>query len=244
MHTVSAPPPYEDANIGLEIPVFNFRAIPNPDLKSETSDGFDIGIRWRGAEKGARLSVFRTRYTDFIETKVRLGIDPDSGRLLFQSQNLEKAIIEGVEAGGHVDLQSALGEFRLDGSFYLARGENRENGEALNSVGPAQAIIGTSWYGLDETHSVRLQATFTEAWDDRDESRSELFKPAGHAVFDLYYTHRLGDAATIRAGLLNLMDRVYWNWSDVRGLTPTDPVIPYLAQPGRSVSVSVNFNWQ
>ena len=91
---------------------------------------------------------------------------------------------------------------------------------------------------------MRLQSTFTEAWDDRDESSGELFKPAGHAVFDLYYTQELGDRTTIRAGLLNLTDRVYWNWSDVRGLSPTDPVILYLAQPGRHVSVSVNLNWQ
>jgi hemoglobin/transferrin/lactoferrin receptor protein len=237
-------PPYEDANIGLEIPVFNFRAIPNPDLRSESSDGFDLGLRWHGADKAARLSVFRTRYTDFIETKVRLGIDPVSGRLLFQSQNLSKTVIEGFEAGGYVNLQSPIGEFRFDGSLYLARGENRENGQPLNSVGPGQAVVGASWYAADANRSVRLQSTFTEAWDDRDESSGELFKPAGHAVFDLYFTQQLGDRTTIRAGLLNLTDRVYWNWSDVRGLSPTDPVIPYLAQPGRNVSVSVNVNWQ
>jgi hemoglobin/transferrin/lactoferrin receptor protein len=237
-------PPYEDANIGLEIPVFNFRAIPNPDLRSETSNGIDLGIRWQSAERGAHLAVFRTRYTDFIESKVRLGIDPVSGRLLFQSQNLSEAIIEGVEAGGHIDLQSSIGEFRIDGSLYLARGENRENGQALNSVGPAQAVIGTSLISQDARRSLRLQSTFTEAWDDRDESGGELFKPAGHAVFDLYFTQQLGDRTTVRAGLLNLTDRIYWNWSDIRGLSPTDPVIPYLAQPGRNFSVSVNVNWQ
>ena len=86
-------PPYEDANIGLEIPVFNYLAIPNPDLRSESSNGFDAGIRWRGVDKGARISAFRTRYTDFIESKVRLGTDPDSGRTLFQSQNLSATVI-------------------------------------------------------------------------------------------------------------------------------------------------------
>jgi hemoglobin/transferrin/lactoferrin receptor protein len=237
-------PPYEDANIGLEIPVFNYRAIPNPDLRSESSNGFDAGIRWRGIDKGARISAFRTRYTDFIESKVQLGIDPDSGRLLFQSQNLSEALIEGIEAGGHINLQSTIGEFRVDGALYLARGENRENGEALNSVGPGQAVIGASWFAPNANRQLRLQSTFTEAWDDRDETRGELFKPAGHAVFDLYFTQQLGDSTTIRAGLLNLTDRVYWNWSDVGGLSPTDPVLPYLAQPGRSLAVSVNLNWQ
>jgi len=237
-------PPYEDANIGLEIPLFNYRAIPNPDLRSESSNGFDVGVRWQGVEKGARLSVFRTRYTDFIESKVRLGTDPVSGRTLFQSQNLEETVIEGVEAGGHINLQSAIGEFRFDGALYLARGENRENGQALNSVGPGQAVVGASWYAPNQNQQLRLQSTFTESWDDRDESSGDLFKPAGHAVFDLYFTQKVGDRTTIRAGLLNLTDRVYWNWSDVRGLSPTDPVLPYLAQAGRSLSFSVNMNWQ
>ena len=92
-------PPYADANIGLDIPFFNYRAIPNPDLKSESSDGIDLGLRWAGARSTARLSVFHTRYEDFIESKVRLGTDPESGRVLFQSQNLRETTIQGIEAG-------------------------------------------------------------------------------------------------------------------------------------------------
>jgi hemoglobin/transferrin/lactoferrin receptor protein len=237
-------PPYEDANIGLEIPVFNFRAIPNPDLRSETSDGFDLGVRWQGSESGARLAVFRTRYTDFIASKMRVGIDADSGRLLFQSQNLSETVIEGIEGGGHINFQGALENFQLDGSFYLAQGENRDNGQPLNSVGPGQAVVGASWNSVNKGRRIRLQTTFTDAWDDRDESRGELFKPPGYVIFDLYFTQRLGQRTTVRAGLLNLTDITYWNWSDVRGLAPNDPALPYLAQAGRSVSVSLNVNWQ
>jgi hemoglobin/transferrin/lactoferrin receptor protein len=237
-------PPYEDANIGLEIPFFNYRAIPNPDLKSESSDGFDLGMRWQGVNAGFRMSVFKTRYTDFIESKVRLGTDPVSGRVLFQSQNLARTVIEGVEAGGNINLQGALDNFSIDGSLYFARGENRENGEALNSVGPAQAVLGVTWSGLTADRQIRLQGRFTDAWDDRDESTGELFKPPGHTVLDLFYMQKLGTRTAVRAGLLNLTDKTYWNWSDVRGLGPTDPVLPYLAQPGRSVSLSLNFNWQ
>ncbi len=237
-------PPYADANIGLELPVFNYRAIPNPDLKSESSDGFDVGIRWQGVESGLHLSAFRTRYTDFIESKVRLGADPVSGRILFQSQNLAKTVIEGVEAGGHVNFKGALEGFTIDGSLYIARGDNRENGQPLNSVGPGQAVVGLAWSSAFSDRGIRLQSTLTESWNDRDETGGELFKPAGHAVFDLYYMQKLGERTTFRAGLMNLTDRKYWNWSDIRGLAPTDPVIPYLAQPGRSASVSVNFSWR
>ena len=236
-------PPYEDANIGLEVPFFNYRAIPNPDLKSESSDGIDAGIRWQGANAGARLSVFQTRYEDFIESKVNIGTDPVSGRTLFQSQNLARTEIRGIEAGAHVELTGVLENFRVDAALYYADGENKENGQPLNSVGPAQAVVGARWTAADGGRQVRLQATLTDAWDDRDESRGELFKPPGHAVFDLFFMQQLGDRTTLRAGLLNLTDKTYWSWSDVRGFSPQDPMLPYLARAGRSFTASLNVNW-
>ena len=236
-------PPYEDANIGLELPVFNVRAIPNPDLRSETSDGVDLGVRWRGERGSLHLSLFRTDYNDFIESKVRLGPDPDTGRILFQSQNVQEAVIEGVEAGWSVEVDRMPGEFSLDGSFYWARGENRDNGQPLNSVGPAQAVIGIDWATTDGNWHTRLRATFTDGWSDLDESGGELFKPPGHAVFDLYVTRDLGDRVRLRGGVTNLADKTYWSWSDVRGLGPTDPVIPYLARPGRSLVLGVDMDW-
>lgn len=235
-------PPYSDANISLEFPVFAYRAIPNPDLKSESSDGFDIGLRWHGVRSSARLSVFRTEYEDFIESKINLGLDPVSGFTLFQSQNIRATEIEGIEAGW----TSRFGEnesFGFDGSAYYARGDNKDSGQPLNSVGPAQAVAGFSWYSADETRQLRLKGTFTEAFDRRDESNGAVFKPAGHAVFDLYLTQALGQRAVVRAGLQNLTDRTYWNWSDVRGLSPNDPILPYLAQAGRNASLSLSVVW-
>ena len=232
-------PPYADANISLDVPLFNFRAIPNPDLKSESSDGFDLGLRWQGTSSSARISVFHTRYEDFIESKVRLGIDPESGRLLFQSQNLDETRIEGIEAGWSVRWDA----FGFDGSAYYARGLNKENDEPLNSVGPSQVVLGFSWAAPSERSELRLKTTLTDSWSERDETSGELFKPAGHGVVDLFLTRRLGAHTILRAGLHNLTDRTYWNWSDVRGLSPNDPLLPYLAQAGRSASVSLNVTW-
>lgn len=236
-------PPFEDANIGLEIPVFNIRAIPNPDLKSESSNGVDLGMRWQGQRSTAHVSLFRTSYDDFIETKVRLGPDPVSGRILFQSQNLRKATIEGVEAGWSLGIDSMPGDFSIDGSLYWARGENRDTGQPLNSVGPPQAVIGVDWAPVDGDWHTRLRATFTDGWDERDETGGELFMPPGHAVFDLFVTRFVGDRVRLRAGVTNLGDKIYWAWSDIRGLSPGDPVIPYLARPGRSYVLGVDLDW-
>lgn len=235
-------PPYSDANVSLELPFFQYRAIPNPDLKSESSNGFDIGLRWQGVRSSASISAFRTDYKDFIETKVNTGVDPVSGYTEFQSQNIEDTRIEGLEAGWNTRLGEQE-QFGLDGSAYYARGDNEVTDQPLNSVGPAQAVIGFSWYAANDTRQLRLKGTFTSAYDRVDESRAELFKPAGHAVFDLYLTQKLGNNAIVRAGIQNLTDRTYWNWSDVRGLKTTDPILPYLAQAGRTASISLNVVW-
>jgi len=235
-------PPYSDANISLDMPFFGYRAIPNPDLKSESSNGIDIGIRWQGIQSSARLSAFRTRYDDFIESKINLGLDPVSGFTMFQSQNISETEIEGLEAGWN----SRFGEaeaFGFDGSAYYARGTNNDTGQPLNSVGPAQAVLGFSWKSPNEKQQVRLKGTFTDAFDRRDESGGDVFKPASHAIFDLFLTQRIGNHAIVRAGLHNLTDQTYWNWSDVRGLSPDDPLLPYLAQAGRSASISLNVVW-
>ena len=236
-------PPYEDANISLELPLFNVRAVPNPDLRSERSDGFDVGTRWRGASGRAYLSVFRTEYTDFIESRIRLGPDPDSGRILFQSQNIASATIEGIEAGGSVDLSVLVEGLVLDGGIFIARSENRDNGEALNSVGPPQAIAGIRWASPADRLQMSLRGTFTDDWSSRDESAGSLFKPAGYGIVDAYLAYRPGRSLTLRAGILNLTDRTYWAWTDVRGLAPGDPVIPYLSGPGRRFTIGFDMQW-
>jgi hemoglobin/transferrin/lactoferrin receptor protein len=231
-------PPYADANIGLDIPFFNYRAIPNPDLKSESSEGYDLGVRWHGLSSTARLSVFKTTYDDFIESKMRIGTDPVSGRVLFQSQNLRATEIKGVEAAWSMRLDRVS----FDAAAFYAKGENKDNGQPLNSVGPGQAVIGLNW-DIAESSQLRLKTTLTNAWDERDESGGELFKPAGYAIVDLFFTQGLGKNMTLRAGLHNLTDRTYWHWADIRGLSPDDPMLPYLSRAGRSASVSLNLNW-
>jgi hemoglobin/transferrin/lactoferrin receptor protein len=236
-------PPYEDANLSLELPLFNIRAVPNPELRSERSDGFDVGLRWRGLANSAHLTAFRSEYEDFIESRVRIGADPESGRILFQSQNLREAVIEGIETGASVDLSGIYEGLSFDAALFVARSENRDNGQPLNSVGPPQAVAGLGWLSPGEDWQLSLRGTFTDSWSERDESAGELFQPPGYAAFDLFVAWRPNSHVTLRGGVTNLTNRTYWSWTDVRGLSPGDPVIPYLSRPGRSYSLGLDMNW-
>ncbi|MGB5544756.1 MAG: TonB-dependent hemoglobin/transferrin/lactoferrin family receptor [Gammaproteobacteria bacterium] len=236
-------PSFEDANIGLDIPLFNIRAIPNPDLQPETSDGIEAGLRWRGPRSGINLTGFYTRYDDFIESKVRLGPDPESGRILFQSQNIDKAWIYGAELGGEFSLRRWLPGIELRTAAYWARGDNREDDQPLNSVGPAQAVIAVGWSSQDMRNTLTFAGTFTQRYSRLDESRGELFEAPGYACFDLFFDRRLGRRLRLRAGIENLFDKTYWRWANVRGLGPDDPLIPLLSEPGRSIALNAAMNF-
>ena len=96
--------PYEDVNIGFDIPRFNYRAIPNPDLRPESSDGLELGLRFNGTPLQWSASLFGALYDDFIESRVNLGPDPDTGTLIFQSQNVAEARVYGAELKFTADL--------------------------------------------------------------------------------------------------------------------------------------------
>ncbi len=236
-------PSFEDANIGLDIPLFNIRAIPNPDLKPETSDGVEAGLRWRRPWARINLTGFYTRYDDFIESKVRLGLDPDSGRILFQSQNIDRARIYGAELSGEFSLQRWLPGLDLRAATYWARGDNREEDEPLNSVGPPQAVVAADWTSSSGRSTVTFIGTFTRRYSRLDESRSEIFEAPGYASFDLFLSRRVGDRLRLRAGIENLFDKTFWRWANVRGLGPDDPVVPLLSEPGRSLALNASINF-
>lgn len=236
-------PPFEDANIGLDIPLFNIRAVPNPQLRSEESSGWELGIRRHGERSRLYVGAFRTEYDDFIETRVRIGIDPASSRLLFQSINIGEAWIQGMEARVAYELSGRLAGLTLHASAYWVEGENEDNGEPLNSVGPAEAVLGATWRSADDRTEIRVLLTATDDWSRRDDSAGALFEPPGHAVLDLFLAHAINERLSIRGGVGNLADRTYWRWSEVRGLAPDDVLLPTLAEAGRNFSIGLQWGW-
>ncbi len=239
-------PPFEDANIGLEIPLFNIRAIPNPDLKSETSQGFETGFRYITNSTRLTLAVFDTEYDDFIETKAIVGIDPETGTILFQSRNIDQARIYGLDLRLEQNLagwSQALENWSLSGAAYWSRGENRETGEPLNSVSPPQMVLGVSWASGDGSLDVNLTGTFTAAQDRIDETAGELFHTPSWATADMTAGWRINEHFDLRAGIYNLTDERYWRWSDVSLFKPGNPMLELLTRPGRNYSVSARLQF-
>ena len=237
-------PPYADVNIGFDIPLFGYRAIPNPDLVSETSEGVEIGIRQVSAGHRWSVAAFRTDYENFIESRALIGVDPATGDLLFQSRNIDSARIEGIDLRATVALGewwSAAQDWSVEAAGWWARGDNEESGQPLNAIAPPQAVLALHWqpgagpvrWGLITT------ATRGKDPDDIDSSDGERFASPGWTTLDLTVDWAFAPNWQLNAGLFNLTDRRYWRWLDVSRLPANDPMLERLSRPGRSVSVSL-----
>lgn len=239
-------PPFEDANIGLDIPLFRIRAVPNPDLRSERSRGLELGLRRISATTRFELAVFQTRFDDFIDSRARVGLDPRDGALLFQSRNIGHARIHGIDlrftgalGGGGSRAQG----WRLDAAAFWARGEDLDSGQPLNSMSPPQAVFTLTWAPPARTLETRLTTTLTAAQRRIDLRAGARFATPGHGIVDLTVAWQPAPDLTLNAGLFNLTDKTYWRWSDVARLAADDPMIPLLARPGRNLSVSLRQTW-
>jgi hemoglobin/transferrin/lactoferrin receptor protein len=234
-------PPAEDLNIGLDIPMFNIRALPNPELESESSLGWEFGIRASSAGAWVSAAVFWTDYDDFIASRVPLGPDPETGTLLFQSQNIERVRIKGVEleAGAPLGLVSpALDAFSAGVAGYWADGENRRTGADLDDVGPASGSLLLDWASASGRWDVRLSGLFARARTPGEVNGQEHFRVPGYGIVDLTTAWRPTERLTLRAGLFNVGDKTWWRWGEVRRLPAGDPLIPARSAPGRSASIS------
>lgn len=240
-------PPYNDVNVGFTNFQFGYTAIPNPDLEPETSDGFELGLRASGRTGWFSLAAYENRYDDFIESFVSQGVDPDTGLLVFQSQNLTDVRIRGVEFKGFLDLghfNEALDDWGLRAAAAWSKGDDQSRDVPLNSVEPLNGVLGLQWQPAGLPVEAELVATAVAGKDeDRvDDTAGELFIPGGHVTLDLLLGWRLGESGRVRAGIFNLTDKTYWAWSDVRGRPADDPALERYSRPGRNYGLSAS--WQ
>jgi len=237
--------PFEDANIGLDIPLFNIRAIPNPELKSESSQGYEIGYRYSGKQHTLDWIAFHTEYDDFIQTKVNLGFDPVTGRVIFQSQNIDRARIYGSEFQYSYrtnDWVTQDDDIKAYFNLFWSKGKNEETGQPLNNIDPNHALLGFNWNSPDEIWSLALHASLYSSKnkiDELDDPTEQLFKTPGYGILDFIINYQISESTSLSTAIYNIGDKKYWRWSDVEGLTVGDPIIETLAASGINASLQL-----
>lgn len=235
-----APEPSQ-VNTGFTNPVQGYRSISNADLKPETSETVEAGLRWSSDRLSASLVGFDGKYDDFIEQTVVSGSFTPADPAVFQFINLSGAEIHGAEASVAVRLGAG---FKVNAAASFARGDatNAGDKQPLESVDPFKLSTGLEWREAADRFGGQLFATYS---DSKSPSRAGVectpscFLPDSFVVFDAVAWWQINDALTARAGVFNISDEKYWGWGDVRGVSSTAPFIDAFSQPGRNASVSI-----
>lgn len=235
-------PPYDDVNVGFTNFLGGYKTIANPDLESERSQGVEAGLRLASRVGDAHAAYFRNTYDDFIESLALApaflrsgGIDPVDGLRTFQSLNRAHVEIHGWEAGGSFALQSGLSA-RFAAAF--ASGEDRETGEALNSIDPLTLIVGLGYERPDGPWGFEIVCTLTVGKDEADVNPDEGRLPTpGYGIVDVLAHVDFGDRVRLHAGLFNLADKDYIRWADTAAIG--GDAAARFTQPGRNAGITL-----
>ncbi len=234
-------PPYSDVNIGFTNLAFGYTAIANPDLKPETSDGVEAGVRYAGDALWFGLSLYDNRYREFIESLGFVGIN-DQGLQVFQSRNVADARIRGAELKAGVDfgaIREGLRGWSLRGSAAYAQGDDRSADRPLDSIDPLRGTLGVAF--ARDNWGAELAGSFAQR--KRRVSDDALYQPAGYGLLDLFAHWRFAPGARVNLGVFNLGAKRYTDWADVPGVAATSVTLDRYTRPGRSLSLSVAVDW-
>ncbi|MGX5721909.1 TonB-dependent hemoglobin/transferrin/lactoferrin family receptor [Shinella zoogloeoides] len=217
----------------------SYARLGNPDLETETSNGFEVGARYAGDDYSWSATVFNNYYRNFIDTVM---IAPPGGEYpvggVTGYANRNKVQIYGIELGGEWRFRE---NWRTWGSFAWSHGKDTGEDEYLNSVAPLRAIVGLGY--STETWGSDVSLSMAAA---RNKVSSSGFKAPGYGIVDAtvwWQPEKIGDTdlegLRVQAGVFNVFNKKYWNAVEVpdgTALARRD----YFSEPGRTFKVSIS----
>ncbi len=232
-----APSPLQLNNY-FENPIGNYRTIPNPDLKPETSRTLELGTRGTTGALSWEAAVFTGRYKDFIEELVQVS---GSGRpgdpLQFQAVNRGQVRLSGFEIKGKLALGKDT-DLRL--GYGQTRGTDTEADRPLNSVNPAKLVLGLDQkLGAWTVGGVLTHVARKSAGDIDFSQNAGQFATPAYTTLDLRASWQVRPGLKLSAALRNITDRTYWEWTNVRGIAADSPVLDSYTAPGRNLAVAL-----
>ena len=237
-------PDYESANISFTNYAFYYSVAPNPNLDSEESDGYEIGLRGNNILGSSRLNwslvYYENDYEDFIDTQLT-GRSP-RGISIYQYVNLNDVTIDGFE----LEVQALINE---NYSLYVgySNSDGEQNGEKLISIDPDQTIIGLNWNSDTGRFNIRGFANITEGSIDGlapvcgRSGCSNLVETPGRATFDLFFNANISDNIALNMAIRNITNEKFYDWASINGKTVDDPELELYSNSGRTFSASIKY---
>lgn len=244
-------PPFDDLNVGFTNFAGGYTSLPNPNLKPESVESWEIGVRQRLDAVKWSVSAYHNNYDNFIESRATVGFNPATQLLEFQATNRDSVVIEGIDA----QLTWFLGEsfsglngWELQGALTWLDSEDEATGQEIESILPPQAVVGIGYTDSNDIWSVEFIGTFVQRFDSQsqpeDPAEPRLFEAPGYAQFDLLANYNVSEDLTVNLGIFNIFDRKSWSGTEVRGLDVSDATnVNFLTQPGINAAVNATYSF-
>ena len=214
--------------------------IGNPNMKPESSHGFEIGANYDNGSLRGRATAFYNRYKNFIDTRslspaeqTALGIAP--GTYPFGvTQSVNRANVEIYGAELSLEKQFDNG-FSLNGALAYAHGLDKDTGAALGSVAPLKVVLGAGY--ATETWGANVNWIGVAAVSDNSTAN---YKAGSYGLVDAtaWWKPEQLEGFSVQAGVYNIFDETYYDSVSLRDVAISQPA-SYYSEPGRSFKISI-----
>ncbi|MBB6262034.1 hemoglobin/transferrin/lactoferrin receptor protein [Paenochrobactrum gallinarii] len=182
-----------------------FKIIPNPNLKPESVQSYEAGIRGEFDRGYFSLSGFYSDYDDFIQV---WQLVPGTANTL-TSYNYSSVKVWGIELGGEYEIYNNL---YAHGSLSYMRGDQRSTPDAdrtpFDGATPLTTVLGLRYFMPDWNLETEFVGTFAKGPSRR--ANPNAYKPSGYAVFDAYARWKPTKSIDINFGVENIFDKRYF----------------------------------
>ena len=219
----------------------------DPDLKPETSNSFEVGLRQSKPKYDIELATFYNTYDDFIEKSVNDGNVQIMTSFRYpisipviRSKNVSEASIYGVEAKSTFYFDEKDKGLSLSNALSLTVGNDESKDEPLHSINPFKLVSSFKYKFPGEKVVAKFTNTFTGEPTVKD-SYSD-FKPDSWIKTDLEVGFNVSKNLNTSLGAFNIFDNKYYHWSDIRQSSDDSNHERY-AQAGRHLKAGFNYKF-
>ena len=190
-------PPFDSATMAFANTTYGYAVIPNANLKSERSNSFELGMKFKNERARAQVTAFYNRYRNFIN-RTEIGTSTVGRRpiIQYQYQNLDHVKTYGAEASAAYKF---LPGWQASGSIAWMRGE-QQDGKPLDSAYPLNGVL-----GLDYTQEKWGMGTKLR-WSKKHSrvSSDTVFQAPGYGVWDVGAWYKPSKNVEIGANIYNI----------------------------------------
>ncbi len=217
----------------------------NPFLKPETGTNVDTSVKVKTSRYAASVTYFNNSYKNLLATVPAVDRNgnaiflnqPGPVTRIYQTQNFDRARIQGLEAEFEAPIKIRLGYLTPNGNYSYLRGDNIKDNVPLDFISPSRTNIGVRWNNYGKSYFFDYYARIVRRQNRISPSFLSSVNQSGngagfvtHNMSGGYYFRRERYNFNINLGVSNIFSRAYSE--------------QFVFSPARGRSFTVGTTWE